>query len=195
MPKGAPAWAHAALTRTPFVVVRHAPSEAGTIPVGVRGHARNERFGFHLARETIARRVTPEQLVSERAWTYSSAAFPAIVQLPFVEAALSPTGYAWGPAGSVAFELATGCPTVTSDSDLDLIVRLPERVSPDEIARLHASLRSAVVRIDVRVEVPGGFASLSELAAARPTVLLRTAAGPRMVRDPWLGHAKNASRR
>jgi len=182
----APAWAHAALARTPIVVVRHAPCDGALIPVGVRGRRRDERFGFYLELEAVLDHITPERLAFERAWENAGRSRLApFAQLPLVEAVLSEFGLSWGPAGSVAFELASGLATVGPDSDLDLVIRLPERISTKNATRLHAALASERVRVDVRLDVPAGYVSLAELASGEAQLLLRTDAGPQLVRDPW----------
>jgi len=182
----APGWVAPALRQVPIVVVRQAAGAPGMIPVGIRGNRRTERFACFLCPDAVGERVTPEQLARARGWAREPHnRLPAFAELPNAEAVLSRLGVQWGPAGSVAFELVSGEPAVTLQSDLDLLIRLPQRISSREAARLEAALRGTRVRVDVRAELPGGFVALAELSLGRATMLLRTDAGPVSVSDPW----------
>jgi phosphoribosyl-dephospho-CoA transferase len=93
----------------------------------------------------------------------------------------------WGPAGSVGFELATGRPTATASSDLDLVVELarPELIA-DTALPLWNALAALPVRVDVLLEVPPGAIALSEYVRVRArdshrSFVLRTPTGPRLV--------------
>jgi phosphoribosyl-dephospho-CoA transferase len=106
-------------------------------------------------------------------------------------------GYRWGPGGSVGFEIATGMPTATPSSDLDLILRQECRLEPrpgvpgapatDLLAALTTA--AAPARIDVLLETPMGGVSLADLAALPTRVLVRTPSGPRISVDPWMAEA------
>ena len=49
-----------------------------------------------------------------------------------------------------------------------------------------ASLQAqALCRLDILLETPLGGVALVDWAASAPRVLLKTAAGPQLVRDPW----------
>jgi phosphoribosyl-dephospho-CoA transferase len=96
---------------------------------------------------------------------------------------LDDTGLPWGPTGSVGFELATAIPTATPQSDLDLLVRVPSGVSATLtlLAALHRQFRSLAARVDCQVETPSGAVALAELVDGASDVMVRTAAGPRLV--------------
>jgi phosphoribosyl-dephospho-CoA transferase len=51
--------------------------------------------------------------------------------------------------------------------------------------RLHADLTKLAVRVDLQLETPLGAVLLAEYVKTVDTTLLRTAVGPRLVRDPW----------
>jgi phosphoribosyl-dephospho-CoA transferase len=165
-PPEAPDWVAATLADAPWVVVRRATAAPGTIPVGVRGPTRAHRFAFDLDPTAVAGTVRPEDLAGRTG-------LPALDRARDV---LDPAGWAWGPTGSVGFELATGRPAVTAGSDLDLVVRLATLPPRADLRRLHAELRA-----DCLVETPDGGLALAELASGTRQVLLRTAAGPRLV--------------
>lgn len=188
LPGDAPAWAHAALTRIPFAVVRRAVPAAGSIPIGIRGVARTQRYAACANRQDIEAIVRPEQLV-ELAPSTGRGALGAFVALKRLCAARCMARYEWGPTGSAGFELAKGMPAVSASSDLDLLVRAPDEMTPGEAAALFAGMQAeaftASVRIDVQLETPAGAIALSEWAAGKPRTMLRTADGPRLVDNPW----------
>jgi phosphoribosyl-dephospho-CoA transferase len=97
--------------------------------------------------------------------------------------------YEWGPTGSAGFELATGMPTISASSDLDVLVRTPDEMTPGDavtlLATLEAEAARAGIRIDVQLETPAGAIALAEWAAAKPSTMLRTPSGPRLVANPW----------
>jgi phosphoribosyl-dephospho-CoA transferase len=188
-----PAWVEPALRQAPWVVVRRGQVRDGMMPVGVRGLARPQRFAAFLAVAEIADQLSPEDLtdslyVIERA---RRDAAPALAALARVAPILARRGHRWGPGGSVGFEIATGVPTATSSSDLDLILRRDRRLEPGEAIELRAALAEAAApaRIDVMLETPCGGVSLTDLAAMPGQVIVRTPDGARLSADPWMADA------
>lgn len=184
----APGWVRGALDRAPYVVVRRAAMKEGHVPVGIRGATRGERFGTWLDLASIDARSTPEQLAAAPVHA-ARAALPALSLLVAIKVRCDHTQLAWGPTGSVGFELASGVPTVTESSDLDLVMRAP---APLDRAWARAWLsvltRSAAehaTRIDVQIETPCGAFSLAEFAHPGARVMLRSPDGPLLVDDPW----------
>jgi phosphoribosyl-dephospho-CoA transferase len=183
----APAWVTPSLARAPWVVVRRARTSGDLIPVGMRGRTRAERFAALLAPDAVAGRVTPEDLAAARGWRHTprTRRVGHVVQvLDAVDELFASLGFAWGPTGSVGFELATGVAAASASSDLDVVVRAPEpwpleyaREIADDLARLPA-------RVDVQLDAPAGAVVLAEYARGG-WVLLRTPDGPRLVHDPW----------
>ena len=150
----------------------------GLIPVGVRGPSRAERYGTHVRLDDVREVVTPESLVRRTSCRDVS----ALRMLDAVRPLLDDTGQAWGPTGSVGFELATGQPTATPDSDLDLVVRVRSlRDSLPLLIALHRQFRSLAARVDCQVETSSGAAALAELVGDQPLVMVRTAEGPRLI--------------
>jgi phosphoribosyl-dephospho-CoA transferase len=192
----APAWAHAALGRIPFAVVRRAVCADTAIPIGIRGDVRTQRYAACAKREDIDAIVGPEQLLAAApsAERRSLGAFAALARLRAVPRLAR---YRWGPTGSAGFELATRVPTVNASSDLDLLVRAPDEMAPGEAAALLADIRAAGAvagaRIDVQLETPAGAIALSEWAAAKPRTMLRTPNGPCLVENPWLARPVDPS--
>jgi phosphoribosyl-dephospho-CoA transferase len=187
-PQALPDWTFDAFSIAPYVVVRRAQSVAGMIPVGIRGATRSERQAALLRESGVLDCVTPEQLATASP-SGERAALPAFAALAAVRALLQRHGVTWGPTGSAGFELATGMPSVTATSDLDLVLRIDEPLTPASAAVLWDELMSLAAacgtRIDVQVDTPAGGFSLAEYAAGKPRVLLRTNEGPRRVADPW----------
>ena len=187
-----PSWVSLALKRAPLVVVRRAPAIGDLLPVGIRGQNRSERCAAYLP--VTARgieRIVPEQLVATQAWTRSQRLrqIGAIQALAEIAPWLQASGLCWGPTGSVGFELASGLPTATTSSDLDLLVRAPQPLSWETAEALLTHLARAPVRIDVQTETPSGAIALAEYVRRGPdgqtTILVRTSDGPRLVCNPW----------
>ncbi|MHB8477623.1 MAG: malonate decarboxylase holo-ACP synthase [Steroidobacteraceae bacterium] len=184
-----PGWAAAALQLAPWTVVRRAPPRRELWPVGVRGSLRAQRSAAWLPRSAIQECITPQMLAAQQAWRQRPDVpeTPAIAVLDEVAAVLAAHGYAgrWGPGGSVGFELASGVPSTTAGSDLDLVLSLAEPMARTAATGLHADLAKLPVRIDVLLETPHGAAALAEYANGEGATLLRSAHGPRLVQDPW----------
>jgi phosphoribosyl-dephospho-CoA transferase len=156
-------------------------SHDSLLPVGIRGDRRSERCACWLRPAAVVECRRPEDLAVARGWR----GYPRLTEVPAL-AVLDATaamlaGLDWGPAGSVGFELATGRPAAHPDSDLDIVLRAPGRISRDEAGRLLTTLPA---RIDVAVETPLGACSLAEIAAGG-SVVVKTLTGPRLVGDPW----------
>jgi phosphoribosyl-dephospho-CoA transferase len=183
-----PLWVEHSLREAPLVVVRRAKSFAEIIPVGVRGSLRNQRFAAFLAPVSIRRRITPEQL-SATGGRLSKARIQEIAglkALAVIEEQLASFSLAYGPTGSIGFELASGLPTATSASDLDLLIRAPERL-PIRLAQELVSIFSGrPCRVDAQLETPRGALSLAEYASGQRPLLLRQDGGPILVDDAWI---------
>jgi len=185
----APDWLRAAFARTPFVVVRRAPAPSGFVAVGVRGATRAQRFGTWVPVADIDAAYSPEDLVASEP-TGERRTLPAFVALALLRDARSALqDFAWGPTGSAGFELAAHTATVSTSSDLDLLIRTPERCDAPAIRALVDVLANASThaqtRIDAQLDTPAGGVALAELAAGKPRVLARAVDGARVVTDPW----------
>jgi phosphoribosyl-dephospho-CoA transferase len=181
-----PAWVPTSLARAACVVVRRAHAPAGLIPVGVRGRTRAERFAALLALDAVAARVTPEDLVCARGWRNMVRArwIRSLRVLDAVDELFAALGLAWGPTGSVGFELATGVAAASTDSDLDVVVRAPEPLPLGNAREIADHLNRLPTCVDAQLDTPAGAVMLSEYARG-DRVLLRTPDGPRLTWDPW----------
>ena len=105
--------------------------------------------------------------------------------LPLLQA----SGLCWGPTGSVGFELASGIPTATITSDLDVVIHAPQPLAWQTAEALLTHLGEASARLDVQIETPCGALALAEYVRRGPygqaALLVRTSAGPGWVDDPW----------
>ena len=180
-----PAWVGRSLALAPWVVVRRAPARDRLIPVGVRGVRRGQRFACHVDATSVVERLSPEQLRA-RSGDLPPAA-PARRALTSVEHILYAhlATAAWGPVGSVGFQLATGLPTIRDDSDLDVVLYRDQPL-PRRAARiLSAAFEGLSCRIDCQLATPRGGVSLADWAGTAAEVLLKTQDGPVLTRDPW----------
>jgi phosphoribosyl-dephospho-CoA transferase len=185
-----PSWVEQVLRDTPWVVVRRGLMRGSRIPIGVRGRTRSQRYAaFVDFADVIDLRFPEDLVVSAGALEQERREMvPALAALTRVAPVLVRHGEPWGPGGSVGFELATGVPTATPSSDLDVIVRQRRRLDSREARELLNALVEAVLlaRVDVMLETPSGGVLLADLASSPKQVLVRTPDGPRLLCDPWL---------
>jgi phosphoribosyl-dephospho-CoA transferase len=95
--------------------------------------------------------------------------------------------FPWGPGGSVGFELATGHPVASPQSDLDVVIYADSQMTHDEARALRESSQGLPAAVDIRVETPSCGFSLTEYANAAPQapILLRFPYGTALGPDPW----------
>ena len=193
-----PAWVgeqwHAGLP----VVVRRDNRKKGPIPVGIRGKRRSERAAAWVSPDSVRRIVTPESLISDR---QKLAASPFAGSKPvraILELARLELPWEWGVTGSCAYALATGQPVMHEDSDLDILIRCPDRQEQNAFAWLAKVLDTLPCRTDIQIETPAGAFALKEWFrissgtgengggnSNRGHVLLKTDSGPVLCTDPW----------
>lgn len=169
------------------LVVRRDVQDGGRIPVGIRGLKRSQRAAGWVDEQSVVRCVTPESLIADPIALLQS----SFVSLPPVQVLImlmqTPWPWVWGVTGSCGYALATDIPVMHTDSDLDLVVRCPQKITAEELA--HFAERIAQVqlpcRTDVQVETPFGAFALTEWLRDK-RVMLKTSTGPVLTRDPWL---------
>jgi phosphoribosyl-dephospho-CoA transferase len=184
-----PDWVVATLKAAPWVVVRRASVESGRVPVGVRGHQRGQRFATWLSLDKILDVIPPHVLVDPANWClpYSQGLPPVLQSLLSITPSLEATGYSWGPTGSCGFELATGISSISENSDLDLLLEIPEPISAEAARSLLARLQVlSAARLDVQLSTPSGGVALAEFCKGE-TVLVKTAVAPvlQKISDLW----------
>ncbi|MFM0014705.1 malonate decarboxylase holo-ACP synthase [Paraburkholderia sediminicola] len=194
---GEPAWVRGAFERAPYAVVRRALAADGFVAIGLRGTERSQRYGTWVHRDDIEIAMPPQALARLSPLTARNAlpAFAALAALQR-DTAGALAGFVWGPTGSTGFELATRTPTVTFSSDLDLLIRTPEKLSHHAAIRLldylQAAAQRAGIRVDAQLETPAGGVALAEWAANKARVMARHARGPQLITDPWAPAHGNA---
>lgn len=180
-----------ALERTPWAVVRRAVAPNGCTAIGVRGSTRSERWPLLAPHDAILACIEPEALAS----SVAPRTFPAFDALAVARDAAEHAGLAWGPCGSVGFELASGAAVVHARSDCDLVIRIGTctRAQLHEFAR---ALTDAPARIDVQIEHDDRGYALGELVCGSDRVLAKTRHGPRLVSlaDCWRRFDESAFR-
>jgi phosphoribosyl-dephospho-CoA transferase len=186
-----PPWLDAAFAGAPFAVVRRAEAPPGFVAVGFRGSSRSQRYGTLVPLDSIVSVSAPEDLLRHHANCPPSAraTLKAFVALRRIVEQHCLESLAWGPTGSVGFELATARPAVTETSDLDLLVRVPLPLGRTRARalrdRLTAVERDLSLRIDAQLETPAGGVALDEWVEDKARVLARSASGPALIDDPW----------
>ena len=169
----------------PWVVVRRGSISDGLIPVGVRGAQRHERCAGFTRLSDVAEALRPDQLRLRLAED-SRRSLPAFRTLSYLESHLVGLDMSWGPGGSVGYELASGIPTVRTDSDLDLILFAPRKLDIVEAQDLWRMISSAPGKVDALVETPCCGFSLEEFVTTSPRkILLRTNEGRVLGSNPW----------
>ncbi|WP_125760704.1 malonate decarboxylase holo-ACP synthase [Companilactobacillus hulinensis] len=184
-----PKWVVDSLAKVPLVIIRRGNVVDGKVPVGVRGVKREQRFAGYIPTTAVVSGsvITPHALINN-SWEDlpdERHELPAIKALPKVAEILK--SYNWGISGSVGFELASGQATAKMSSDLDLIWYESQRLSRIEAVDLLKRLNQFGVHADFQV-VHGqkGF-SLEEFAnSTSDTILIKTAIGPELSKDPWV---------
>lgn len=184
-----PLWVQESLRKVPVAVVRRAPHDGKQIPIGIRGVSREQRFAAAISAGSIVRTMAPERLLNEHCIPIRSryAEIPALRAFQVVLKRWGRLEYVWGPTGSVGFELGTGCEAAMPASDLDLMIRVPNRLSRADAKRMLTELSGTGASVDVQLEIPDGVISMKEYCSTEQgqEILLRTINEPRLVLDPW----------
>ena len=105
--------------------------------------------------------------------------------LEITYSALKDKDLKWGPTGSTAFELVSGVETINKNSDLDILIKVPNFLSVNDAREINEKLQKVPCKIDIQLEVPRGIISLVEYARGDNPILLRTNSGYSLVKDPW----------
>jgi phosphoribosyl-dephospho-CoA transferase len=180
-----PASVRRELKETNFVVVRRGVVTESWVPIGIRGPQRFQRWAAWYPPDAIREIVRPMDLLTQVDTANARDILPARRGLRSLMNAWQWLKYPWGAAGSVGFEVATGKPTTTMRSDLDVVIYADKPLSRRDAQRLLASADDLEVRVDIRIETPTCGFSLTEYATSpTKTILLRTNAGP-ILGDPW----------
>ncbi len=190
-PKGllagpAPPWVSDHLRRSPWVVVRRAVGVEPGIPIGVRGSQRHQRWAAACQPNWIETILMPSQLLTRAVSDSRMDTAPPFRALETLKQRWRDLDLAWGPGGSVGFELATDIPVVKPESDLDIVIQAGRPITPVTASVLSDSADGLVAPVDIRVETPCCGFALREYARNSPApILLRTASGVMLGANPW----------
>lgn len=180
LPAEAPAWARQVLAAGQPVVVRRACCPADQVAVGVRGATRAERFAACMPVAAVQRRLAPEQLRLR-----APGELPALLALAQVTPLMDALGLPWGPTGGVGYQLATGRGVLHAESDLDLLLRTTEPLPRAWARELLVLFEDLPCRVDLQLQTTQGGVALREWGGSARRVLLKCAAGARLVDNPW----------
>lgn len=183
-----PEWVQQSLNDAPFVVVRRAEASVISVPVGIRGEYRGQRFGTWLKANGISEVISPYILANPVNWKadYHDTLPATIATLKMIIPVLNASGFRWGPTGSTGFELATGIPVLKATSDLDLVISADSYISVSDAAALLQQLQDiATVRLDIQLETPLGGVALTEYVNAG-IVMIKTLNGPVLAKSSTL---------
>lgn len=180
-------WIDEAVKRAPLVVVRRAPLINNMVSVGIRGTNRSQRLAANILYSNIIKIITPEQLVEGKLWRGNKHIRETQIfkTLETVDSIFQSYSMTWGPTGSVGFELASGVETVTSNSDLDIVVRAPSFLPIKTAKDITKELSTVITKVDIQIETPKGSLALAEYARGDSNILIRTFNGPRLIKNPW----------
>ena len=182
LPEQTPDWAWQAIATGQPVVVRRAVTDEDQVAVGIRGAQRQQRLGCVMPKAAIQRIVKPEQLI-----VVDAEQFPVIAEkVQPIAQVLQATNWTWGITGSTGFELATGLHVTHANSDLDILIRMPNELSKADAKALWDALQQTSVRMDVQLQTPHGGVALADWANARHQVLLKRSQGAVLVDNPWM---------
>lgn len=180
-----PAWAHAVLARGEPLVVRRGRRDKTTLPLGIRGASRARRFATRILQpQILGDPIAPEALIPVP-HPARAAKLPALAALPELRRAMTAWTGLWGLGGAVGYELACGAASCHAASDIDLILRLPQRPPRADLVALAARLARLPVRCDVQLETPAGGVSLADWLSDASQVLIKSDQGPYLAADPW----------
>jgi phosphoribosyl-dephospho-CoA transferase len=181
----APEWVEESLVEAAFVVVRSGRVTSQGIPVGVRGRNRNHRWASFCSARIVKDVITPAQLLLCNIPSERKEFIPAYHSLEVLKDRWKDLDHAWGPGGSLGFELATGRHVATPESDLDIVLYAERRITAFEARLLCAQTANLPSAVDVRGETFVCGFSLAEFASGSSRILLRTRDELILGNDPW----------
>lgn len=180
-------WALEALKKSPFVVVRRAPILDELIPIGIRGNLRSQRLAAFLPFSNIDNIFKPTYIVQKKLWLENchlknTNMFSSIEDIYKI---FEEYNLKWGICGSAGFELITKMPTVTENSDLDIIIKIDSAdklFSAESAKKICKRLLNIKVKTDVQIETPKGAIALTEYSSEANPILIRTINGPKLIK-------------
>ncbi len=189
-----PDWARQIIANGAPAVIRRAPRDEASLPIGIRGATKRERCATRIDSAAVTRRLAPEAIAlgeNDRLVTADRrSAITAFAGLHDLQAELAVMSLTWGVTGALGYELATGAPVAHAASDIDIVVCMPER---DErqletlAAAAHLCRQAHGVRCDIQLETPAGGVALADWLGEAARVMIKHDTGPYLSPDPWHG--------
>ncbi|MCH4246587.1 MAG: malonate decarboxylase holo-ACP synthase [Acinetobacter populi] len=180
LPVDIPVWVSQVIERGDPVVMRRAITGSEKIPIGIRGAQRHQRYALEMSIYQIKKCIKPEQLCHVE---YEQ--FPHLAErMQCLQQRMQVFPWKWGYTGSMGFELATGYKTVTAQSDIDVLIRVPQYLSKIQALEIWYQLEQTALPLDVQLQTPYGGVALKEWIRAGK-VLLKCNEGAVLVDNPW----------
>lgn len=179
-------WSLDSLKKSPFVVVRRAPILNKLIPIGIRGGLRSQRLAAFLPFSDINSIFKPTYIVEKKLWLENSHIKNTNIyfSIETIHKIFEEYNLKWGICGSAGFELITKIPTITENSDLDIMIKIEaadKLFSAASAKELCQKLFNIKVKTDVQIEISKGTIALTEYASETNPILIRTINGPRLI--------------
>lgn len=178
-----PTWVKQKVARYPVAVVRR-DVITDKIAIGIRGDTKAQKFAAYITPDKITKYLSSVDVLKlVKNHNSNVDLWKAISE---IRSYLDKKNLNWGLSGSAAYELVTGIPTVTKNSDIDLIAFKQEKLSQVEAKSLLAYLNSFGLHADVQIMRGSAGFSLEEYAKSKNNeVLIKSNKGPYLSRTPW----------
>ncbi|MDY4065875.1 MAG: malonate decarboxylase holo-ACP synthase [Ligilactobacillus agilis] len=178
-----PAWVEKIVNKKAVAVIRRGESE-NKIPVGIRGKTKAQKFGTFIRSQNVKCLLKSTDVLQMEFPKNTNTRYWQI--LAQVREYLGKHGLNWEISGSAAYELVTQIPTVTTNSDIDLIALKQEKLSRVAATSLLRDLNSFGIHADVQIiRGTAGF-SLEEYVQNRGRkILIKSNHGPYLSLNPW----------
>lgn len=167
-----------------FATVRRAMTDySETLPIGLRGTARNQRFALEIPTRMVQKVIHPWEITDRESFRQTDIAqFPVYQQFHAAREILS--GTKWGVGGSLGFELTTDIPAVKETSDFDLLLYVDTPAGlPLKAIQSHPDFFE---QFDTQViTTQGGFSLKEYLRNPEKKILLKTTEGPKLTKEIW----------
>ena len=192
LPADVPDWARQIIADGAPAVIRRAPRDAASLPIGIRGVTKRERCATRVDSAALTRRLAPEAIVLEEDVVAADrcASLAAITALFSLCDELAGSSSTWGVTGALGYELATGAAVAHAASDIDIVVCMPERDALQLETLAGAARRcdeAHGVRCDIQLETPAGGVALADWLGEAARVMIKHDTGPYLSPDPWHG--------
>ena len=176
--KELPTWATEFVEKVPYVVVKRGEEKTGMVPIGIRGTTRQQRFGCYMRQDNILQIYKPYELIECES---NCSIWNEVAQLLAIIFETYSDRIAYGPTGSVGFELASGYEATTNSSDLDLFIQPIQPLEIEVSKKILEQLLEINAKMDVTLETPIGYVALEEYCNGQAPYLVKTNKGELLV--------------